>query len=512
MGSQTIFGAIELQFLLRTFSVLGMLLIALWTFSPLGGQASLRLLDKGFHRELQNQTVRYLNSDAESVLSGGADDVAQFRFLVDTLYLSSILSPLTAQSASMDQWGNIKVPTIEPLEQTSTSGADGWYYMDKMDKKNASFSSLLGVSVAGIPIDGTTNFSMESHYMQVSCANVTNVDAGNDTFGGFQVGITGLQNRSDPLYPYQQPFPTIEPANLNFNTTEDNGEKRFVAQCTLNRSSVESGITCEGRSCKVARIRRSRFDLRPPGYTPMSAGLRVATNFESTWTNVGVSHEAESSPTEFFISDPAMRNLSSNVEAGAVDLTVIPADVFSQRFSLLFNTYYQSSIAPGYRTGNFPSDLNKLNDNPIPADAPDPVGEYEGFFNSTTALYTRSTEIYICNRAWAAILLLASLLLFLLGMYGALVRYSLRGPQVLGYVSSMTRDNPYVTLPLGGCQLDGMERTRLLRDMKVQLQDVAPRYKIGHIALSNATPRSNERLRLGRQYAGLSLPEAPPEV
>lgn len=83
MGSLTIFGAIELQVLLRTFDLLGVSHVVLWALSPLGGQASLRLLDTGVQRAVTNQTLRYLDSDSQSsILANGADVLEELGFLL----------------------------------------------------------------------------------------------------------------------------------------------------------------------------------------------------------------------------------------------------------------------------------------------------------------------------------------------------------------------------------------------------------------------------------------------
>ena len=58
-----------------------------------------------------------------------------------------------------------------------------------------------------------------------------------------------------------------------------------------------------------------------------------------------------------------------------------------------------------------------------------------------------------------------------------------KAPDVLGYVSTMTRDNEYVRVPEGGSTLDGMQRARYLARMKVQLANVRPEDEAGLIAL-----------------------------
>ena len=111
-----------------------------------------------------------------------------------------------------------------------------------------------------------------------------------------------------------------------------------------------------------------------------------------------------------------------------------------------------------------------LNDDPSAAgDAP---------FNTTTTSVTTLTDIYICNRMWVVILLAASSALLLCGLSGAIVKYMMRRPNILGYVSTITRDNPYIDLPSQGRTLDSLERAKLLIGLKVKLKDVAPVHQI----------------------------------
>jgi hypothetical protein len=62
--------------------------------------------------------------------------------------------------------------------------------------------------------------------------------------------------------------------------------------------------------------------------------------------------------------------------------------------------------------------------------------------------------------------------MFLAAVVGVVARFFLVAPEVLGFVSSVTRDNPYVRVPGGGSTLDGLERARLLRDVRVRIGDV----------------------------------------
>lgn len=166
MGSLTIFGTVELQYMLRTFDVLGIGLIALWALSPLGGQASLRLLGTGKQPSSSAQNISYVNPDAKSIFSIGADAAQFLDFSVNAIYLSALFTPPVIQASAVDIWANVKVPRIEKLESTSKSDAHGWY---DVSPENASYSSLIGLAIDGTRSIGSYHFFVESLYMTLDC-------------------------------------------------------------------------------------------------------------------------------------------------------------------------------------------------------------------------------------------------------------------------------------------------------------------------------------------------------
>jgi hypothetical protein len=93
---------------------------------------------------------------------------------------------------------------------------------------------------------------------------------------------------------------------------------------------------------------------------------------------------------------------------------------------------------------------------------------------ATTATTSVHTPVYACQWGWLATLLLAAGALSATGAAALALqlRYALP-PDVLRYVSSMTIANAHFrTLPPGGTTLDGAERARLLRDVRVRLGDI----------------------------------------
>ncbi|KAM0227210.1 hypothetical protein ACHAPO_011747, partial [Fusarium lateritium] len=107
----------------------------------------------------------------------------------------------------------------------------------------------------------------------------------------------------------------------------------------------------------------------------------------------------------------------------------------------------------------------------------------EPFMNSTTASRTIEYEVYRASQLWVAILLTTTLFLQILAILGLVLEVLIVGPEILGYASSFTRDNPYVPLPTSGSGLGGPERARVLRDLRLQLADVRPDEDIGYLAV-----------------------------
>ena len=463
----------------------------LWALSPLGGQASLRLLDLGNHATTSPQNISYLNPEKASILAEGADAVQTLGFEVNALYLSALFTPPAGQASAVDTWSNVKIPTIEKFEATSKSDADGWY---DVLTENTSYSSLVGLPIDGIKMSGSYHFYVEALYMTLDCPTVSDFTSVNASHGGFSVEFVGANSTSSLLYPNQTSYPPVKPWGVNFSALSFiDSDNAFTANCTLTRSSVESNVTCNHGPCRVTNIRRSKFDQRPPGYTPLFYGSGVY-NLQSYWpTSGGSEHDGSSTPTEYFLADPTMRSLSTSRNSWGVSLNGLSAALFSERFSLLFNTYWQCSLVPWYQTGDFPSNTSALND--------DLDGDPEQTFNTTMTTVTTFTDIYVCNTVWAVILFIASSALLLCGVCGAIAKYMARGPDILGYVSTLTRDSPYIDLPPGGCALDGLERSRLLSNLKVKLQDVAAEDEIGHIAFSSAERLAASNLIPGRLYA-----------
>jgi hypothetical protein len=168
----------------------------------------------------------------------------------------------------------------------------------------------------------------------------------------------------------------------------------------------------------------------------------------------------------------------------------------SQRLTELINTYWDSSRWIYTAALNDPYAQFSTNET---------SGEPYNYLalNRTDATITRELAIYKASATWIFTLFLCSSILLLLGIANIVVTLQTSVPDIFGYVSSLTRENPYVEIPGGGTMLDGTERMRLIKDLKVQLVDIRQGEDVGYIALKSlerGAATSAGRIQKNRLY------------
>ncbi|KAL4971077.1 uncharacterized protein BDV14DRAFT_194855 [Aspergillus stella-maris] len=107
---------------------------------------------------------------------------------------------------------------------------------------------------------------------------------------------------------------------------------------------------------------------------------------------------------------------------------------------------------------------------------------FQPTFNSTDGNTSRPINIYRVNAGWAATFVVATVFLQFSALVCLVLRSLTSAPDTLGAVSSLTRNNPHILVPPGGA-FPGLERTRLLRDVRVRIADVDKDADAGHISL-----------------------------
>ncbi|KAJ8133531.1 hypothetical protein O1611_g83 [Lasiodiplodia mahajangana] len=118
LGSTTLGNTIETLFERRFnyFDVTSLGLLLLWALSPLGGQATLRVIgyqDVTMTRQLELPYLDY----SRSIFPNGLilSDFGTIPITLTSAFLSSLSSPVSLQLSTSDLWGNVKTPVLESL-------------------------------------------------------------------------------------------------------------------------------------------------------------------------------------------------------------------------------------------------------------------------------------------------------------------------------------------------------------------------------------------------------------
>ncbi|KAI4688472.1 hypothetical protein J4E81_008069 [Alternaria sp. BMP 2799] len=179
------------------------------------------------------------------------------------------------------------------------------------------------------------------------------------------------------------------------------------------------------------------------------------------------------------------------------DTKDVQNDLVSERLTLWFNTWWQAGAFPSSATVRNPYDVpsQKVVDDTTNA------GGY--WMIPANATFSTKFPVYRKNKAWIGTLLFTSTVLLLMGILNIAIYLTTLAPDYFTYISAFTRDNPYVKVPEGGSGLDGSERSRLLRKMKVQIADAKPESDVGYVVLKSVEDEAefaSGQLRKGRLY------------
>jgi hypothetical protein len=212
--------------------------------SPIGGQASLRLLDESPRTIFYNTTVRHLPIEiAEDTYMEGADAVVEGWPSYGPTFMTALKTTRKLQNSSLDLFGNIKIPVLSELN-SAVNGS--WAIVDH--NKEVPYSSLLGIPVAGIPADGNSSFQVLSRYWTVNCPKLIYIP----DFGTNKIYNTSNSALSRSASSFSiQSTGTVAPDHASFNLTSSSDEESgavSVAYCDLALQDVQSAVSCQGQN------------------------------------------------------------------------------------------------------------------------------------------------------------------------------------------------------------------------------------------------------------------------
>ena len=480
---------------------------------------------------ISNSTVRYLDTtQATKFYSEKPEDLVEvIAGPINALYASSLMGPETAKLASMDQWGNIKIPYFDRLSKNLTVNSKGWISLSGLKPGEIIYSSLLGVPVSqslGRGIDeepkvANTTWTMSTTYLSLFCDTKsrepliplnTPISNGENnrtwhsrsTFSSqlFSIAVDGFISPNSTLesshsisaftnatnassFPHTLRFQApIWTEDISLNATAN---LTFAsAYCSFSQQYVDVEVQCSGtgsttgtgnQDCGVTAIRESLVTHAPPEVTVL--GFEFAFSMLSyllplaTGESVTGGVLPQSTATELFLSGTEA-TLSHLTKA---DLSLLTQSEMEIRLGQVLNTYYMASLAPYGMTGNLTAGNAKETE--------------------SEAEVTVWENRYSVNEKWLAMYFISCAVLLAAVVCGIALKVVVVAPDILGWVSSLTRDNPYAGAPEGGSAMNGWERTKLLGGLRVRIGDIGGSGSVGYIALGaeeHTRVLQNERL------------------
>ncbi|KAJ4248064.1 hypothetical protein NW762_012834 [Fusarium torreyae] len=507
-GSTTLIGAITTQVQLRNLDLVAIALVLLWALSPVGGQASLRVLRPGTRITKTNHQVHAL--DPQSSWEAGSSN--RYPMLTHTLFTSSLVTSKMLYNKPQDSWGNLRIPMVEAFDNYQDHA---WVKIPD-DATDVTFSSLLGIPVTpGLP-RGPSFLTLNTSYMHLDCPTFDTSPREHDEppiqeykapqWTNFTADPPSLENPNNTWLHYHTfvgdsgpiaangfqiamtscPWGCSEwqkPQEARRVIWESASNKTFAhIDCTLHTTYVDVRYDCLNASCSPIEVRLSPNKPDPSHFSNLwwdgnphdPWNTRNFTGFDKGYDNI---------PSNFLIAmTSAFRMVSSRDLVPLLgfilspnDTTTFPSDgmfyeditsigkaKFQNRLSQLFNTLFLAGIEPSVIVGTM---------------LVTEKGQY--FATSTHTAETKITEkILVCNKAWFATMLVICLIILVISLSGAGLRAITLVPDVLGTLSIITLDNRCDKDLQKASMLDGLERSRLLKNVSIKLgnvkQDSAP--------------------------------------
>lgn len=118
------------------------------------------------------------------------------------------------------------------------------------------------------------------------------------------------------------------------------------------------------------------------------------------------------------------------------------------------------------------------------------------------AVQTNQSMVYLCFYPWLSVFLVSNIVMLLASIAGIYYSRKTIVPDYLGYVSSLAKESPYIRMPDVGVNMDGMDKARMVKEVKVRLGDVSDgpggRGGIGRLAFARLEETS--KVQRGKLY------------
>jgi hypothetical protein len=519
----SVVNALMAQFSLRTISVAGCVLATIWALSPVGSQASLRVLTIRNTNLTNSAPLAYLDVRNNYKFWLNSATGAPFTITTD-IYANALLASPQSKGAPADTWGNVKVPMLEFLKNNSDGTNDSqWIQVPS----SPTFSSLVGIPMSPMSLESNHTFNIETSYWHLNCTSLSrgyefpsmpHRNGSGSQFDGTRLysNTSRWQGSAGPSHCGRSPdLAYIPPRTILYDMYT--GRDFAGAICSLSTTYVELEVQCEGQSCSVTRLRGSQEPHPPAGYSSLDGNecgtwsffsqnfIRAAAPDFGTSTAPGLSLGYIMNPDS-----PTLAMSTPLYAYNAPHTWEMDKSVFALRFAQLLNTFWVRRMVVGGKASTvsqtyanpctiFCPQMSNIGFDSIPDQDAVTSSWVNTFHARNSSLYYQNTvnhtlisshesrlvEVIQCHNGWLVALLLTSAILMLAAILPTLVRLRSKGPMFALNVSAMIRDNPYVHAPPVSSAMDSSRSSRFFKDVKVKLGDVRPEKDVGHLAVAS---------------------------
>ncbi|KAE8442199.1 hypothetical protein EG329_003728 [Mollisiaceae sp. DMI_Dod_QoI] len=439
IGSRSFPDTVVTIFKLGDFRVLCITLMSLWVLSPLGGQASLRVL---YRESITNHSINIpwkvidtFNHGPWDELSNGSSPVTS----MTSLHLESFYLNALSQSPYVTEHNNSLPFDSSGLPILPITGSIGWN-CSIWGCPEANYSSFIGIPIYG-PFDIAAIWSPI-----VSYQNRKPFRAQADLT--FPVSLFDFNCSSPSKHNITDPWTEMLPKNgsvydlpkgrsgfffdVDLSNFSGFGDPQGIVFGSFQDAFVnlwQYSVTHNARDVLVNCIDPMFLGFPPQPYNCLFVSVAPPRRSNSTiwkkfptaisyvWPLIDPNTPGISTRTETFL---ATGSTSFNVGHNTVDLSEVDSVTFSNRLTTAFNTFWLASLSSDVKSGiSFPI-----------TDA-----------TTTTPTFHIPFEVVRVNWAFLSILLMTSVALLFCSIFGIWLRYQINTPDTMGYISSMEADN-----------------------------------------------------------------------
>jgi hypothetical protein len=484
-ASTSLPSTIKMVFLLRAINWMSLALIFIWAWYYLASQAAQREYTYQTSDKYHQSNLTYGNPKAPSAFLRNLTDVELANINAAFLFAGIGHNPINGADIN----GAPLIPLLKQgqpllLGPVKKGGWQDIYYIDLMQ-----YSSAVGLpafythneDLVGVRFVGPYTLSASYIYANCTSFETTNIL-------GFPSNVPAtMSNAFTILNATSNGFPQVDfwarVSNSSLHST-----------CVLERQAVDVKGACDISLCVLKQIRPN---VKTPSPTPATEFLDAgfATRFfngmlfsQGTPVSLDEATVVKSSSKAVF-RNGAWTTIDALSYADTNGTNYNNGQLSQERMNLYSLSLGITQLVNTYMTASQPvGSLSKPNellyDNAAMAS-----GIANGTITNTTYWLTASANIspfdprYYLSVPWIVVDLMTCLILLASAIASCWLRQRTVAPDIFGYVSSMTRDNPHMHLPDGGSTMSGVERAKALRNVKVMVADLNGGNGVGHIGL-----------------------------